>query len=253
MGNDLHTFDYDTAARDYDRHRQGRGPCFPVLLRLAEASPTGPLLEIGAGTGNNTVAMLEDSGRSMIAVEPSAGMLQVGRAKAERAQWLRGCVEALPVATASVSMLYGTYMLHHVADLGAAFAECHRVLRAGPVAFVTVSHAFIVQHPMNAYFPSFARVDCARFQPVNAVISALRDAGFSAVDAEYTYSEPRRVDREYVEKIASKFISTYALLPAQEFAGGLVRLRRDVEAGGGALDREIVREAVVVYGWKQAV
>jgi ubiquinone/menaquinone biosynthesis C-methylase UbiE len=245
-----HPFDYDHAAATYDAHRQGRGPYFPTLLRLAAACPPGPVLEVGAGTGNNTCAFIEDSRREMFALEPSRGMLAQGRAKAATARWTRGRVEAMPFRAGAFSMIYGTYMLHHVQDLDRAFAECARCIDHGAAAFVTVSHEFIAAHPMNAYFPSFARVDQARFQPIARVLEALAGAGFTRTAAEHTYAEARAIDAAYAEKIADKFISTYALLPEAELATGLARLRGDIQQHGGALPQPMIREAVVVYGWK---
>ncbi len=247
-------FNYDLAAPDYDRHRRGRGPYFPALLALAAGCAPGPILEVGAGTGNNTEAIAADTGRPVFALEPSAGMLAQGRAKVPGAKWGRGRIEALPYSDATFRMLFGTYMLHYVPDLPTAFAECHRVLAPGGVAaFVTVSHAFIQSHPMNAYFPSFATVDTARFPDIPEIQSALGRAGFTEGTAEFTYSQPRKVDMDYHEKIAGHFISTYALLPEDEFQQGLTRLRADIHRHGGQLPVSIVREAVVVYARKRAL
>lgn len=246
----IRDFDYDTAARTYDAHRQGRGPYFDTLLSLALAAPAGPALEVGAGTGNNSVPFLAESGRELVALEPSAGMLATGRRKVSDACWARGRIEALPFASGTFSVVYGTYMLHHVPSLERAFRECHRCLGKGVAAFVTVSEGFIARHPMNAYFPSFAKVDHARFQPIGAVRAALEHAGFSRVAAVETQSPPRRVDDGYADKIAAKFISTYALLPEAELTAGVARLRQDIAEAGGALAQPLVREAVVVYGWK---
>lgn len=254
MTSKANSFNYDLAAPAYDRHRQGRGPYFSALVALAAACPRGPVLEVGAGTGNNTAPFAEDTGRRMYALEPSAGMLAQGRAKVPGAAWGRGRIEALPYADAAFSMVYGTYMLHYVPDLAAAFAECRRVLKPGGVAaFVTVSHAFIGSHPMNAYFPSFAAVDCARFPDIPTIQSALAGANFIGGHAQATYSAPRVVDMAYWEKIANRFISTYALLPEDEFQAGLARLRDDIQRHGGQLPVSITREAVVVYGWKPGI
>ena len=254
MESKTNRFDYDRAAPDYDRHRQGRGPYFPALLRLASACPPGRVLEVGAGTGNNTEAILADTGRTVVALEPSAGMLRVGRGKVPAATWGRGRVEALPFQADSFAFLFGTYMLHYIADLDAAFGACHRVLAPGGcAAFVTVSHEFIRAHPMNAYFPSFAAVDCGRFPALDEVQSAMRRCGFIQEGIQTTCAPPRAVDLDYAEKIANHFISTYALLPEDEFCEGLARLHDDIATHGGQLPVSIVREAVIVYGWKRGL
>ncbi len=241
-------FDYDRVAPNYDVHRRGRGPYYPALLRLLREANPRLVLEVGAGTGNNTAAIASDFSGDIFALELSAGMIAQGRAKTPQVRWIQGNGLALPFSSGSFDFAYATYVLHHIADLEAFFSEVRRTLRGGIAAVVTVPRHFIVAHPMNAYFPSFAQVDAARFQHEDDVAAALRHAGFSRVDRELHRDAPRRVDQSYVEKIAGQFISTYALLPEAEFHEGLARLRDDV-ARNGALDVTIVREAISVWGY----
>jgi ubiquinone/menaquinone biosynthesis C-methylase UbiE len=242
-------FDYDRVAPDYDTHRRGGGPYFPLLLEIARSAAARRVIELGAGTGNNSAAVLEAFPCSLIALDASTGMLRQLQAKRTKAKPLRGEATALPFRDGCADFVFATYLLHHVSRLGDLMRECFRVLRTGPAAFVTVSHEYIRAHPMNAYFPSFARVDCARFQPVSEVCDAMCSAGFARVMARDVFSPPRPMDADYVERVASKFISTYALIPSPEFEAGLARLRADVERAGQA--PPIVRGATVVWGWKE--
>ncbi len=238
--------DYDRIAPDYDTHRQGRGPYFGELLRLARAADAERVLELGAGTGNNTAPFLEDLPCRLVALDRSRGMLARHAAKGIPATRVNASAVALPFADGAFDFLFATYMLHHIGDLDALARECHRVLDGGTAAFVTVSHDFIRRHPMNAWFPSFAAVDCARFQDIPAIEAALRRAGFAEVHATDVESPPRPIDADYVGRVADRFISTYDLLPPEEFAEGVARLRAEV-AKHGALPNPIVREATVVY------
>jgi len=239
--------DYDELADNYDNHRRGGGPYLSRLLALAERRRAGTVLEIGAGTGNNTEAFLDVHPCRLAALEPSGRMAAKGAAKALPAHWLRGSGLHIPLVGGSVGMVYGVYVLHHVPDLDALFAECARVLDGGPAAFVTASTEFIDRHPMNRYFPSFAQVDRARFQSIEAVSAALERAGLADVGVERFLARPQPIGHEYVEKVANHFISTYALLPPDEYAEGLEQLRSDV-ARHGRLDVELAWESVVVWG-----
>ena len=240
--------DYDKVAPNYDNHRQGSGPYLDRLVSLAREAGAGPVLEVGAGTGNNTHAFAQSLPCFLTALEPSEGMLAHGKAKNINAQWVRGSLQAVPVATTAVRFIFGVYVLHHIPDLVAALAECSRVLGHGCAAFITASEGFIDHHPMNEYFPSFAAVDRARFQPVAAVADAFGQAGFSRVESESFVAAPRPIGTAYVDKVAAKFISTYDLLPPQEYADGLARLRADV-ARQGSLDTPLAWESVAVWGW----
>jgi len=207
------------------------------------------MLELAPGTGNNTVAFCEDLGCDLVAVEVSSGMIARARDKGTPGVWLRGSALHLPLADGQFDFITATYLLHHVpTDLPRLFGECRRVLRRGCAAFVTVPHGFITSHPINAYFPSFAAVDLARFPDLGVVESALRDAGFGEVGSHTTVDAPKPIDARYVEKVAAQFISTYALLPPDEFEAGVARLRSDV-AAHGELATPVAREASVVWGF----
>jgi ubiquinone/menaquinone biosynthesis C-methylase UbiE len=239
--------DYNRLSSTYDTHRCGGGPYMETLARLAREAPPGRTLELGAGTGNNTAALTQRAARPVIALEQAAGMLAKGRAKNLPARWIQGDAMQLPFTDNAFTFIYATYMLHHIADLRALFRECRRVLEKGCAAFVTVPETFIAKHPMNTYFPSFARIDLARFQPVAEVEAALRDTGFREVQSTIEVSPPRKINAEYAARIEGRFISTYDLIPEKEFMEGLRRLKADI-AANGALDFPIAREAVTVRG-----
>ncbi|MBN2312140.1 MAG: class I SAM-dependent methyltransferase [Candidatus Hydrogenedentes bacterium] len=240
-------FDYDKAAETYDKHRGGGGPYLDTLVGLAEGCGARRVLEFGAGTGNNTAAFLAAYPCDLVALELSRGMLSRGAVKGIPARWVRASAVQLPLADGCVDFVFGCYVLHHLDGLDEPCGEFARVLRpGGAVAFVTAPFEFIEGHPMNEYFPSFARIDKARFQGFPAIRDALQGAGFRGVEGRTIVGSPRPVDREYVTRVASKFISTYALIPEQEFEEGLKRLRADIEPAG-RLDVEIVWESLIVF------
>ena len=241
--------DYDQIAAHYDAHRTGRGPYFDTLISLAHDSNATRVLELGAGTGNNTAPFLEDFPCTLIALDRSREMLGQHAAKKIPAPRVNASAVTLPFADASFDFIFATYMLHHIDDLDALFRECYRVLNSGHAAFVTVSHDFIRRHPMNAWFPSFAKVDCTRFQDIPEVEAALTRAGFQNIQSINVQSPPRPIDAAYVERVTNRFISTYDLLPPDEFAEGIERLRNEVDLAG-TLPDPIIREATVVSGTK---
>ncbi len=244
------TINYDTLASTYDNHRRGGGPYINRLLELAIESNARYVLELGAGTGNNTEAFLQrHPSTRFVALERSLRMLEKGRGKSLPACWLRGDAEHLPFANVTQDFIFSVYMLHHIQNLNGLMAECFRVLGSGCAAVVTTTHDFIRRHPMNAYFPSFAKVDTSRFQDLPEVVEAMRSAGFQHVQTEIFRAEPAPIDAQYVEKVAGQFISTYALLPIGEFDEGLARLRADI-AQGGKLPTPIVWESAIIWGRK---
>ncbi len=237
--------DYDTLADGYDSHRKGDGPYMPKLVSLASGAQR--VLEIGSGTGNNTAPFLKAHPCTLIGLEPSWGMMTQAHTKGIAAQWIQGSAFHLPLTADSVGFVFGVYMLHYMHDLHAMLSECARVLSHGHAAFITASTAFIDRHPMNRYFPSFAAIDKARFQPVQQVEQAFRKAGFTEVHSERFLAPPLPIDHAYADKVRNKFISTYELMPPAEYADGLARLDADVTAQG-CLKEPLVWESVLISG-----
>ena len=240
---------YDAIAEVYDAHRRGRGPFLPALVRLAEASEAARVLELGCGTGNSAGAFLDAYPCALTGIDRAPRMLARARAKDVPARWVNADATRLPFADGSFDFVFGVLMLHLNVNVAPVLAECYRVLRRGRVAFVTAPHAFIRNHVLNRYFPSFADIDLERFQSEAVVSKALTVVGFIDIQIEITKRDPEPVDAAYVDKVENFFITTLRLIPENEFAAGLKRLRADVSEKG-RLDEPMIWEAAVVSGRK---
>jgi len=245
------TIDYDSIAPRYDDYRRGGGPFFDKLVSLATQCAARRVLEVGCGTGNNTLAFSRAHPCTLVALDISAGMLEQAKRKPADATWLRASAHHIPLADASVDFVFGCYVLHYLHPLPALFQECARVLRAGAAVFVTAPLEFIERHPMNRYFPSFAPIERARFHRTGEITSSLAQAGFEQVRIEHVAAAPRPIDHRYLEQVEGKHISTFDLIPKDEYAQGLARLRADI-AATGRLDVDLAWEALVVYGFRSA-
>jgi demethylmenaquinone methyltransferase/2-methoxy-6-polyprenyl-1,4-benzoquinol methylase len=127
---------FDETAPDYDRIERvlalGSGPWYrrQALLR-AGLSAGSRVVDVGIGTGllaREAVSIIGPTGR-LVGVDPSPGMM--GQVGIDGVELVRGYAEALPRDDASADFLSMGYALRHVADVTAAFAEFHRVLRPG--------------------------------------------------------------------------------------------------------------------------
>lgn len=247
-GNIPERIDYDNVAPRYDRYRTGEGIYVPRLAQHARAVGAEYVLELGCGTGNVSAAFLRAHPCCLTGLDLSAGMLAAAAGKIHGPRWIRGDAATLPFGSDAFEYAFGVFFVHHIVDLPRLFLECARVVERC-IAVVTTTHNFIERHPMNAYFPSFATVDKTRFQPVEAIEGAMREAGFGRIDSDVIVAPPVPIDRAYVEKVAGRFISTYDLLPPDEFRYGLERLRADVDAKG-ALEVPAQWECVCVAGYR---
>jgi len=144
---DVNTRYHDDAAEHYDAKwgidfgEIGRDQVRRKLDRALGGLPAGGFgdaLEIGAGTGYFTLNLLRAGliDRAT-ATDISPGMLTTLAASAERlgveVRTVRTEAEHLPFAESSFDLVFGHAVLHHIPDLGRAFAEFERVLRPGGV------------------------------------------------------------------------------------------------------------------------
>lgn len=144
---------YDRIAPGY--HRWWAPVIEPAALRLLDlVAPVidihqrAILVDVGAGTGPLARAAVARWPKvRAIAVDPSGGMLAVGRDEAERTldrsalrrlSWATGVAERLPVEDGSADVVVSSFVYQYLRGRAAALREAHRILRpGGMVAVVT--------------------------------------------------------------------------------------------------------------------
>ena len=73
---------YDGLAPLYDAWAEHMEEDIPFYVSLAREAPPGPIVELAVGTGRVAVEIARQTGRAVIGVDLSPGMLEVARAKA---------------------------------------------------------------------------------------------------------------------------------------------------------------------------
>ena len=139
----LDDIDYDSLYMISDEP----SPLFAELKRSAAGrwpATLGDVLEIGAGTGYQTVPLImAGEARSLVVTDVSVKMLEICRSRLvrtglEKRQPLLfltyGGTES-PFRAASFDSCFGSSVVHHILDVGAFLADMVRLLRPGGVAF----------------------------------------------------------------------------------------------------------------------
>lgn len=144
---------YDRTAASYQRWW---APVIePAALRLLDLvatvvkdRPEAVIVDVGAGTGVLARAAVARWPRvRAIAVDPSAGMLDVGRAEAARTlgrsdrrrlDWLTGVAGRLPIPDRAADVVVSSFTLQYLPSRVGALREGYRILRpGGAIAVVT--------------------------------------------------------------------------------------------------------------------
>src|SRR4029453_2980759 len=120
-------------AKKYDNTR-GASPSVLRPLREALGPPNGrSLLDVGGGTGNYSVALL-DAGFRVNHCDPSVGMVQ--RAASKMGPTVVADGQHLPFRENAFDCAVAIKVMNHVPVWPRFFAEALRILRRGPLVLV---------------------------------------------------------------------------------------------------------------------
>jgi demethylmenaquinone methyltransferase/2-methoxy-6-polyprenyl-1,4-benzoquinol methylase len=101
------------------------------LVRLAAARTGQRIVDLAGGTGD-VAARMAGPDRSVTVVDPSAAMMEIGRARGHRdVDWLLGSAENLPLADASIDTLTIAFGIRNATRIDLALVEILRVLKPG--------------------------------------------------------------------------------------------------------------------------
>jgi demethylmenaquinone methyltransferase / 2-methoxy-6-polyprenyl-1,4-benzoquinol methylase len=126
----------------YDRYARllsfGQDPRWRAYLVSRVPADAIRVADVASGTAAVSIALVRAvAARTVVGVDQSAGMLDAGRARVERAglssriELREGRAEALPLADAEFDALTFTYLLRYVDDPAATMRELARTVRPG--------------------------------------------------------------------------------------------------------------------------
>jgi ubiquinone/menaquinone biosynthesis C-methylase UbiE len=201
-------------------------------------------VDVGSGTGRFTPALAETFGGPVYGVEPSSRMRAVAEREAvhRAVTYLGGSAEAIPLPDRTCDLALLFFVWHHVADRAQAVRELARVLHPG--GRVHMRSNFSDRMPelsMYAYFPSAREVDAALYPTFDEVLTCFTSGGFRYEALDVIRVPTAADEREALERLRLRAISTFEFLGEDEIEAGLAAMEAAVaERGGGG---PIIEEA----------
>lgn len=198
---------FDAAAADYDAVAVVQAEVRRRLLERLELFRVQPrrILDAGCGTGHGTRALLRHyRGAQLVALDLAPGMLKAARS---RRPWLRrldavcGDAAALPLADASVDLVFSNLMLQWCNQPDRVFSEFRRVLRPGGLALFTTFGPDTLKELRAAWRAADGHTHVSRFIDMHDLGDALLRAGLGepVMDMEHltlTYPDVRSLMRD---------------------------------------------------------
>lgn len=158
-------WDYGAVARAYLK-RPGYAPgAIDEIVATARLEPGARVADVGAGTGNLTVPLLE-RGLRVTAIEPNDAMRALGRERTRDVagvEWRSTVAERTGIAAASHDAV-GFGSSFNVVDAAVAVVESARIVRAGGWLFCLWNHRRL-DDPLQAAIEDTIRRDVPSFRP----------------------------------------------------------------------------------------
>ncbi|MCW3020111.1 MAG: putative S-adenosylmethionine-dependent methyltransferase [Solirubrobacterales bacterium] len=186
---------FGRVAGEYERGRPGYPP--EAIEWLLGSRPL-EVLDLGAGTGKLTRALLE-AGHRVTAVEPLDAMRAILSSELPAARALAGAAENLPLADASVDAV-AVGSAFHWFDESAALAEIARVLRP-PGVLGLLGNAFEVSSPWVARVREILGPPAIERPGHWPSVVDLRERFADIADREFPHEQ--RIDRAGLRDLAS--------------------------------------------------
>ena len=159
-----------------------------VAEALLRVMPAMTIADLGAGEGAFAL-LLAERAKKVIAVDSSAGMIEVGREQAARhgvknVEYRLGDMEELPIGDGEIELAFFSQSLHHALHPARALEEAWRILGAGGrVAILDLAkHRF--EEARELYADEWLGFSEAELEAM------LEKAGFAEVRASVVDREP---------------------------------------------------------------
>jgi ubiquinone/menaquinone biosynthesis C-methylase UbiE len=220
------SIDYDKVSRVYDNVRVGNPEMVHQLLQGANINHKSLVLDVGCGTGNNTLLFAEATHAKVTGLDISYGMLEKAKKKAEWIQLVQGIAGSLPFSNEVFQFAFMTEVLHHLPDISQALSEIFRVLElGGSICIVTQSHKQIDCRMTSRFFPASARVDKERYPDIDVIEENLTKTGFRGIVFKEYQFQPTRLGKDYLETVTNRGYSMLHKIGKDEYDRGLEDLR----------------------------
>lgn len=222
---------FDAVAAGYDRTNNVLSMGNDLLWRIATTRalnllPGERVLDVAAGTGTSS-ASLARTGASVVAVDFSAGMIEVGRARQAASpsiEFVQADAVDLPFDDGEFDAVTISFGLRNVAAPQAALAEFYRVTRPGGrlvICEFSTPPAALVRRGYLAYL-RYA-------MPVLAQLVSSNDAAYRYLDESIQAWPNQRVLSAWLRDAG------YTSVEYRNLSAGIVAMHRGVKAAGEAV------------------
>ncbi|MGD9397464.1 MAG: methyltransferase domain-containing protein, partial [Candidatus Thorarchaeota archaeon] len=216
------SIDYDKVSKVYDNVRVGDPEMVHQLLQGPMLDRESTVLDVGCGTGNNTLLFAEATHAKVTGLDISYGMLEKAREKSRHIPLVQAPADFLPFASDTFHLVFMTEVIHHLPNPDLSISDIYRVLRyGGSVCIVTQSHKQIDDRMTSRFFPASARVDKERYPDVDVIEEFIMHAGFRKMNLKEYQFRPTKLGKEYLHTVENRGYSMFHKISREDYDQGV--------------------------------
>jgi ubiquinone/menaquinone biosynthesis C-methylase UbiE len=222
-------YNFDLIADDYNNYHNSHNNFIEIIKKHSLADKNSILIDVGCGTGNETINLFNNFGCNVIGIEPSEKMIAVGKSKSNNIKWLIGTAEKIPFEDNSVDVITSFFSVHHFDNIQDSIIEFKRVLKDNGKLFIfTISHEQMKNSLEYVFFPDLLSADLSRVPKIEILIDYLDKFSFSSKKVEIHY-EDRLIDDYYLEMVNNQYRSGLRLLNSKQLENGIAKIEKIIK------------------------
>jgi ubiquinone/menaquinone biosynthesis C-methylase UbiE len=219
------SIDYDKVSKIYDNVRVGNPEMVHQILQGVSLDRDSLVLDVGCGTGNNTLLFAETTNAQVTGLDISYGMLEKAREKSKQVPLVQAPADNLSFTNETFQFVFMTEVIHHLPNPHSSINDIHRVLKKeGSLCIVTQSHNQIDGRMTSRFFPASARVDKERYPDTDVIEEFMLNSGFNRVSLNEYQFRPTQLGEEYLNTARNRGYSMLHKISQEEYERGLQAL-----------------------------
>lgn len=227
--------DYDKVSEIYDLVRQGEPLIIRKIIEESGANENSSILEIGCGTGNNTLLISKVTNGTVYGIDQSEGMLRNAIEKNSDINFVKGdAITLAPFEAEKFDVIFMVDVIHHIADIDEMFINIKRVLKPwGKLLIFTNSHDQIKYNRLTSkFFPETVEQELKRYQSFEELFTSIKKSGLQFVKGEdVSYPVIEDMGGKLIALAEKKGFSMFHLISDQAIKLGIDRVRKEMEKG----------------------
>ncbi|MFW9805282.1 MAG: class I SAM-dependent methyltransferase [Candidatus Thorarchaeota archaeon] len=239
------SIDYDEVSKVYDNVRIGDPEMVRQLVQGVTLIQDSVVLDIGCGTGNNTLLFAGATRTKVTGLDISYGMLEKAHEKSRQVPLVQAAADILPFASETFSLVFMTEVIHHLPSPDRSITEIYRVLiPGGSTCIVTQSHKQIDGRMTSRFFPASANVDKERYPDIDVIENYMLRAGFNRITPKEYLFKPTKLGEDYLRTVENRGYSMLHKIRQEDYEQGVIALKTAFESG-----EELTYSAGYTFVW----